>query len=40
MHGWVPWFNTERTHGSIDDLTPIEAEAFYYSHRQRQADAA
>ena len=34
---WVHWFNTERTHGSIDDLTPIEAEAFYYSHRQRQA---
>jgi transposase InsO family protein len=37
---WVHWFNTERTPGSIDDLTPIEAEAFYYSHRKRQAEAA
>ncbi|WP_313663102.1 IS3 family transposase [Cellulosimicrobium cellulans] len=37
---WVHWFNTERTHGSIDDLTPVEAEAAYYSHHQRQADSA
>jgi putative transposase len=37
---WVHWFNTERTHGSIDDLTPIEAEAFYYSHHRAQAEAA
>ncbi|MFV2145560.1 hypothetical protein [Isoptericola sp. G70] len=26
--GKVHWFNTERAHGSIDDLTPIEAEAY------------
>ena len=26
---WVHWFNTERTHGSISDLTPIEAEQIY-----------
>lgn len=23
---WVLWFKTERTHGSIGDLTPVEAE--------------
>ena len=23
---WVLWFNTQRTHGSIDDLTPLEVE--------------
>lgn len=23
---WVHWFNTERTHASISDLTPIEVE--------------
>ncbi len=37
---WTHWFNTERTHGSIDDLTPVEAEAAYYSHHQRQVDSA
>lgn len=37
---WVHWFNTERTHTAIDDLTPIETETFYYSHHQRQAEAA
>lgn len=26
---WVHWFNTERTHESISDLTPIEAEQIY-----------
>ena len=29
--GWVKWFNTERTHGSIDDLTPVEAEQLDYA---------
>lgn len=37
---WVHWFNHERTHGSIDDFTPIEAEQFYYSHQQRLTEAA
>ncbi|MFE5671665.1 hypothetical protein ACFQ58_08650 [Agromyces sp. NPDC056523] len=23
---WVQWFNTDRTHGSIDDLTRLELE--------------
>jgi putative transposase len=27
---WVFWFNTERPHESIDDLTPIEAEQLHY----------
>ena len=26
---WVFWFNTERTHESIDDLTPVEAEQLH-----------
>ena len=26
---WVWWFNTERPHESIDDLTPVEAEQFH-----------
>ncbi len=29
--GWVSWFNTERIHGELDDLTPKEAEAAYYA---------
>ena len=28
---WVLWFNTERTHSAIDDLTPLEAEQVDYS---------
>jgi putative transposase len=35
---WVHWFNTERTHESIDDLTPIQAEQFHYTHRTRLAE--
>ncbi len=33
--GWVDWFNTERPHESIDDLTPIEAEQIHYAARNR-----
>ena len=32
--GWVLWFNTERTHGSIDDLTPVELEQLDYAHTE------
>jgi putative transposase len=32
---WVDWFNTERTHESIDDLTPIQAEQTHYAARNR-----
>jgi putative transposase len=30
---WVHWFNNERTHESIDDLTPVQAEQFHYRYR-------
>lgn len=37
---WVHWFNTERTHESIDDLTPIQVEQVHYTHRTRLAEAS
>jgi putative transposase len=37
---WVHWFNHERTHDSMDDLTPVEVEAFHYSHHRRHEPAA
>jgi putative transposase len=37
--GWVAWFNEERFHGELDDLTPAEVEDNYYRH-QSQADVA
>ncbi len=27
--GWVHWFNTERIHGTLDDVPPVEFEAAY-----------
>jgi putative transposase len=36
---WVDWFNTARPHGSIQDLTPIQAEQTHYTHRTRLAEA-
>ena len=35
---WAHWFNTERPHESIDDLTPVQAEQFHYTHRTRLAE--
>ena len=32
---WVDWFNTERPHESIQDLTPIKAEEVHYAARNR-----
>lgn len=32
---WVHWFNHDRPHESIDDLTPIEAEEAHYAARNR-----
>jgi putative transposase len=32
---WVDWFNHERPHESVDDLTPIEAEQAHYAARNR-----
>ena len=37
--GWVSWFNEERLHGELDDLTPAEVEHNYYRH-QSQPTAA
>jgi putative transposase len=30
---WVHWYNTERTHQAIDDLTPVAAEQLHYRFR-------
>ena len=30
---WVDWFNHERPHESIDDLTPVRAEEVHYAAR-------
>lgn len=32
---WVDWFNNERSHESVDDLTPIRAEEIHYAARNR-----
>lgn len=34
---WVHWFNHERTHESVDDLTPAEVETTHYAARNRLA---
>jgi putative transposase len=35
---WVSWFNEERFHGELDDLTPLEIEDNYYrQHAQSPA---
>lgn len=35
---WVEWFNTERPHESIDDLTPIQVENLHYRYRTGLAE--
>jgi putative transposase len=35
---WVDWFNTERPHESIDDLTPMQAEQLHYRYRASLAE--
>jgi putative transposase len=37
--GWVEWFNEERIHGELDDLTPAEVETAHYRDLDK-ADAA
>jgi len=34
---WVSWFNKERIHGELDDLTPAEVEADYIVKPQANA---
>ena len=36
---WVDWFNTERPHESIDDLTPQQAEDLHYRYQASLAEA-
>lgn len=36
---WVDWFNTERSHESIDDLTPVAVEQLHYRHKAALAEA-
>jgi putative transposase len=36
---WVDWFNNERPHESIDDLTPIQVENLHYRYRTGLAEA-
>ena len=36
---WVTWFNNERPHESIDDLTPVAAEHLHYRYRASLAQA-
>jgi putative transposase len=37
---WVFWFNNDRPHESIDDLTPIQVEQIHYTHRTGLAEAS
>lgn len=37
--GWVSWFNDERLHGELDDLTPAEIEDAYYRHHSQPTAA-
>jgi putative transposase len=32
---WVDWFNNERIHESIDDMTPQDVEDFHYAAKNR-----
>lgn len=36
---WVHWFNTERPHEYLDDLTPAAAEQLHYARRSALAEA-
>ncbi len=36
---WVDWFNHRRPFEYCDDLTPVQAEAAHYAHRQTPAEA-
>ena len=38
-HEWVHFFNTERPHDYLDDLTPLAAEQLHYAHRHSLAEA-
>jgi putative transposase len=31
--GWVHWYNTERLHGYLDDVPPVEYEEDHYAQQ-------
>ncbi|MGH9154835.1 MAG: hypothetical protein ACRD1K_03035 [Acidimicrobiales bacterium] len=35
--GWVSWFNEERIHGELNDLTPAEVEDAYRDRSRPEA---
>lgn len=37
---WVSWFNSDRIHGTLDDLTPSEVEQIDYADHQPLETAA
>jgi putative transposase len=37
---WVRWYNTERTHSSIDYVTPVEREVMYAHTIARRGEVA
>jgi len=37
--GWVSWFNEERFHGELGDLTPAEVEEAHYRDRSQPSAA-
>jgi putative transposase len=38
-HEWVHFFNSERPHDYLDDLTPVAAEELHYAHGHYLAEA-
>jgi putative transposase len=34
---WVDWFNNQRPHEYLDDLTPVAAEQLHYAHKHAPA---
>jgi putative transposase len=34
---WVDWFNSQRPHEYLDDLTPVAAEQLHYAHKHAPA---
>jgi putative transposase len=37
---WIDWFNTERPHEAINDLTPIQVEQLHYRYRASLTEAS
>lgn len=37
---WAHWFNTQRPHEALNDLTPLQVEQIHYTHRTGHTTAA